>query len=70
MNLGHLAQDCFHVPGGKKYDLLEEVFEWPKKTEEEQKQKHRKKEKVCELFCFGSNVKCLFRKKYVHHKAI
>lgn len=42
---GHLAQDCFYVPGGKKYDLLEEVFEWPKKIEEEQKQKHGKKEK-------------------------
>lgn len=50
LNLGHLAQDCFHVPGGKKYDLLEEVFEWPKKIEEEQKQKHRKKEKVCALW--------------------
>lgn len=44
---GHLAQDCFHVPGGKSYELIEEVFEWPAKTQNEESpvSKRHKKDK-------------------------
>jgi len=45
---GHLAQDCFHVPGGKSYELLEEVFEWPAKVQGDESpvsKKHKKDKK-------------------------
>nr|XP_011420644.2 nucleolar protein of 40 kDa [Crassostrea gigas] len=49
---GHLAQDCFHVAGGKGYDLIEEEDEaleshekTPKQKSSKSKKKKNKKEK-------------------------
>ena len=45
-NLGHLAQDCFHVAGGKAYDLLEDEEEdlvSPDKSAKHKSSKSKKK---------------------------
>lgn len=44
--IGHLAQDCFHVAGGKGYDLIEEegeAFESHEKTPKQKSSKSKKK---------------------------
>lgn len=43
---GHLASDCFHIPGNKSYELLPDEAEEPTQSvQQETKQKHKKKKK-------------------------